>query len=539
MKILTESPGRIIHPRSTISTLALDFKKGLSADDTVFLDSLENYYLYEPVEFVKDVIGAEPDDWQADVLLALTEYKQVAVASCTGAGKTALAAWAIIWFLMTRPDALIPCSAPSQPHLSAVLWPMLHEWIRKSESVDFLLMWEATHVRHRANPHEAFAVQRTATAKSSVDTRNAITGEKQVVGAAGLHRDHMLIVIDEASGVDVPNFETFEATTTGYENRMLAIGNPIYTHGTFFDIWFHAQVAKSWRKFRISAIDHKEVQISDTGKRYIAPHASEEKALQMIREYGEQSVVVQAKVFGNHPLQQSDDVELTYGEVNDAMERVVCEACGRHDEEIFSLGDVPDFSCPEHIADETQIGHDSARYGGDEAPFYVRKGLRIVQWGFLPKSSTTRLAEVLIHLMTRWTSKGNMLEYKHQPMVCVDEAEAGGGGSLVDIMWSRGYFNVFGVHFGGTSSSPNLYKNIASELWLGEMRRVMPWLQLPRDTKLMNQLITRPYRHEETVKATRRYILPKPQMKRMGLASPDRGDALTLAVYRPSSGGVY
>ena len=50
----------------------------------------------DPVGFVRFVLGAEPDTWQADVMNDIAGNQRVAVASGHGIGKTALIAWLIL-----------------------------------------------------------------------------------------------------------------------------------------------------------------------------------------------------------------------------------------------------------------------------------------------------------------------------------------------------------------------------------------------------------------------------------------------------------
>ncbi|MFC6546023.1 hypothetical protein ACFQBN_04800, partial [Cohnella cellulosilytica] len=43
---------------------------------------------------------------------------------------------------------------------------------------------------------------------------------------AGFHEDHMLFVVDEASGVADPILETILGTLTGEDNKLAMFGNP-------------------------------------------------------------------------------------------------------------------------------------------------------------------------------------------------------------------------------------------------------------------------------------------------------------------------
>lgn len=68
----------------------------------------------------------------------------------------------------------------------------------------------------------------------------------------GHHAPHMLLVVDEASGVDEAIFEAGEGFLTAEGARILLIGNPTRPHGTFFRAF---DDASRWNQIHISAFD--------------------------------------------------------------------------------------------------------------------------------------------------------------------------------------------------------------------------------------------------------------------------------------------
>ena len=79
----------------------------------------------KPVKFVREVLKAEPDEWQAEAMKALVTQNRVAIRSGHGVGKTALEAWTVCWFLFTRPHCKAPCTAPTIRR--AIRSPLLQE----------------------------------------------------------------------------------------------------------------------------------------------------------------------------------------------------------------------------------------------------------------------------------------------------------------------------------------------------------------------------------------------------------------------------
>jgi len=60
----------------------------------------------DPIVFVRDQFGVEPDDWQADVLTAFADplKPRISMQACAGPGKTAVEAWCIWNFLTCYAD---------------------------------------------------------------------------------------------------------------------------------------------------------------------------------------------------------------------------------------------------------------------------------------------------------------------------------------------------------------------------------------------------------------------------------------------------
>ena len=73
-------------------------------------------YVRDPARMVREVLGAEPDTWQQDVLGALGRgHTRISIRSGHGVGKSTFLAWAMIWFLLTRFPCKVVVTAPSAP----------------------------------------------------------------------------------------------------------------------------------------------------------------------------------------------------------------------------------------------------------------------------------------------------------------------------------------------------------------------------------------------------------------------------------------
>jgi phage terminase large subunit len=68
----------------------------------------------DPLIFVREVLGADPEPWQAEALEAVGRHDRVSIRSVHGVGKTTFESWLILWFLLSHKNCKIPVAANSQ-----------------------------------------------------------------------------------------------------------------------------------------------------------------------------------------------------------------------------------------------------------------------------------------------------------------------------------------------------------------------------------------------------------------------------------------
>lgn len=233
------------------------------------------YYASHPVEFVEDIIGAIPDSEQRKLLKSIAENRMTTVRSGHGIGKSTVEAWAIIWFMLTRPFPKIPCTAPTQHQLYDILWAEVSKWIRNSKVLQKELIWTKEKLYMRGYPEEWFAVARTASKPDALQ---------------GFHAENVLYIIDEASGVDDSIFEPVLGALSTPGSRLLMCGNPTQLSGFFYDS--HNKNRASYKAFHIDGRNSSRV--------------SKEFVQTIINMYGEDSDVFRVRVAGEFPLQEDD-----------------------------------------------------------------------------------------------------------------------------------------------------------------------------------------------------------------------------------------
>ena len=92
---------------------------------------------------------------------------------------------------------------------------------------------------------------------------------------------------------------------------------------------------------------------------------------------------------------------------------------------------------------------------------------------------------------------------------------------------------VMPINFGGKASDLD-FADYGAQMW-GEMKEALATIRIPDDAELIAQLTTRKYKLQPDgrIKLER-----KEEMKKRGISSPDRADALALCLARGRTLGV-
>lgn len=455
---------------------------------SALIDLLDLYW-DDPVAFVQDMLEADPDDWQAAVLADIAKHRWVSVRSGQGVGKTTLEAWAIIWFLCCRPNPKVVCTAPTRQQLHDVLWAEVAKWLERS-MVKNLLKWTKTKIYMIGHEERWFATARTATKPENMQ---------------GFHEDYMMFIVDEASGVTDPIMEAILGTLSGEENKLLMCGNPTRTSGVFYDS--HNRDRERYRTHKVDSRDSKRT--------------SRENIQMLIDKYGAESDVVRVRVYGEFPRAEAD----TFIPL-----------------EIVDLAVNADITIDNGVT-TGDLGVDVARFGDDETVIASRIGNYVFPLkGYVKQETTATTGYILKH------AREMMANHRNIKQVYIKIDDSGVGGGVTDqlreiVRENRLPFKIIPVINNGRADDDEHYENVGTEQWgvlremlnenfSGYVKGELPRIHLPNDDKLISQLTTRKYRMTSRGKIA---LERKEDMKKRGLQSPDRADAVALAFYRPKS----
>ena len=388
---------------------------------------------------------------------------KIAVASGNGIGKSCLISMVIEWFMSTRPHPQILVMANTLPQLSNKTWRELAKWHKLMINKDWFT-WTATKFYAKEHPETWFAA---ATPWSSEHPESI----------SGTHEKDVLILMDEASGIDDVVWEYIDPAMTTSGAMWIAFGNPTRNTGRFFECF--NRFKHRWTTFQVDSRTCKK--------------ADKATIQNWIDDYGEDSDYVRVRVKGVFP-RASDRQFIATDIVNQCLKY---EAKG-------------------YEFQPKLMGVDVARFGDDQSVIVMRQGRKLLQIKKYRQLDVMALARIVVDFANE----------EHPDAIFIDAVGLGAG--VVDAVRQLGV-SCIEVNAGSADCHPK-YRNKRAEMW-GEMRN---WLKLgaeiPDDKELIQDLIAPEYTYTNT---QRLQLERKVDMKKRGLASPDIGDALALTFSYP------
>lgn len=458
-----------------------DFEIKTKDDLNSALDFLA-HFTNDPVGFVKAAFdwehdptleGKSPQQWQLDILqdikdnlLTTQTAIRIAVSSGHGIGKSALVAWIILWSITTYPDSRAVVTANTDSQLKSKTWPEVQKWFNKFILKD-LFICTATTLTTKEIAH-----QKTWQA-------NAIPWSKENSEAfAGLHNQgkRITLIFDEGSAIEDIIYEVAEGALTDKDTQIIwcVFGNPTRNTGKFFEC-FH----KHRNLWHCRQIDSRTVDISN-----------KEQLQQWVDTYGEDSDFVRVRVRGVFPS-ASEYQFIPRKIVDEASKRKILE-------QQVSFAPVI-------------IGVDPAWTGGDTTDIYLRQGLYCKLLGEYQKNDDDmRMANIIAKFEDEYKADAVNIDFGYGTGIYSAGLSMGRRWNLIKF---------------GSKANKKGFANKRAEIW-GETKQ---WLidggAIEDDQQLKDDLTSPEY----TINNKGEILLEsKESMKKRGLASPNRADALAL-----------
>jgi phage terminase large subunit len=417
-------------------------------------------------------LGESTYAWQFNALKALGHRNsRVAVKAANGSGKTSkLVLCAILWHMIRFPGSQTVVTAGVYRQIADVLWPALRTKLNGLGGTE--AGWNITENR----------ILYTAPALDGMPPNDpamcvGFSADKPE-SAEGWHARgpsaNLLYVIDEAKAVADGIFDAMERCQP---TRVLEVSSPGGRAGRFFQR-FAKQDAR-YDLFTVTAYD--------------CPHITLEWINEQIAEYGISSPVVQSMIFAEF----GDEAN-----VNLVMPPMVLQR---------ALS-----SPPAKNGTDKRAGADFAA-GGDENVIYPIEGnaaLPRISW----REKDTMAA------VGRFATEFTRLGLKPENIY----ADAGGIGIPMCDALREASWPVNRINNGDAAGDDHKFANLGTEMWVRFARLVETgkFILPPDDEVLHRQLTTRRLEYNSKGKLM---LESKDSMRKRGLDSPDRADALVLA----------
>jgi hypothetical protein len=443
--------------------------------------------LRDPARFARTFLGHDLWPTQVEILRALACSPRVAVKACHSSSKTRTAAEAVLWWITRYADGIALTTAPTFVQVKQVLWGE----IRRAA--------QGARVSYpRPNLTELrFAPNNYALGLST----------NQGVRFQGFHSGHLLVVIDEAVGVDGEIWEAIEGARAGGEVRVLALANPTLPAGPFYAAFTRDRAG--WATFTIDAFATPNLA-GVTLERLLA--MDDDELAQAIRpylvtrrwvrekyyEWGERSPMWQARVRARFPHQsQSSLIALAH------LERARARAAALASDPQAAGAGAPLYA-----------GVDVAGPGEDETVAVVRdrRGEIVEMRASASADARGEVAAVLSKYKARLKE--------------VNVDAVGIGYNFALHLQDLGYPVNF-VNVGLPARDAEKFANLKAELYWGlRMRFEGDEVRALDDETALSQLASLTYKHNPRGQIA---IESKEQARKRGLRSPDRAEALMLA----------
>lgn len=442
-------------------------------------------------------------DIQKQILHAVAAKPRVAVKACHASGKTYLAARALLWFLARYESSTVVTTAPTWQQVERLLWGEVHSALLKS----------------RYPFPKALKTELEINSKRlAYGLSTSVTKSDEGVKFQGIHNDHILVILDEAPGVESKIWEAIAGIAAGGDVHILAIGNPTIASGPFHDAFTKGRA--TWETFTISAFDTpnlvdipghnnhltKEDQVVEGSKLHYLLQMSDDELNRGVRTYLTTRAWVKDRfyVWGpGHPAFQS---------------RVLGDFPKQSEDALFSLAWLEFASTDARLRDKPgegkyQAGIDVAGPGDAETVLTVRRGPRIVLHKAYAQSDAR--GDVVADLMQY---KGE-LEAVNVDVVGMGEYFAK---HLADLK-----FPVVDIVAQHASSDPEAFKDVKAEFYWGLRKRFEDGdISGLSDDTTIGQLAGIRYKHNSRGQVE---IESKDDARKRGVPSPDRAESIMLA----------
>lgn len=508
-----------VRRRNIIARLPMESRRALYEQIQYRKNNPWLKYQGDPVGFIQRGLGETIWSKQIEIMESLRDNKRTTVSACHAPGKTHLAARAVAYWATVYPPGTtkIITTSTTFRQVKNALWPH----IRRIQQLHGL-------------PGYTNPVEWKIGDLGELVAEGIKPPDHQEAGLNGYHSPNMLIVVDEAGGI-APSFgRDLEALTTGMNTKMLILGNPpVDAERTWFEGICNSD---RYNHIEISAFDTPNFTGEETEAcracpdgvpaHPVADHLVDRDWVQgLADEFGVDSPFYMARVLAQFPKDHTAKtlpmswLELSHSNVVEVGHRPI------------------------------KLGVDIAADGGDEFVIAKADGWKITveyaKAGQDNASSVVVAGVIKDHILAAeklHTERGITTPVR----VKIDSIGVGWG--IVGLLqaWKKeGKFtaDIIGINVAEKALDSNKFASSRSEMWWNFRTLIQPDagnmgeqdLHLAISMKELAQLNGPQYASNSTGQIV---VESKKDMKKRGLHSPDRAEAMLLAVYESAKNPV-
>lgn len=199
----------------------------------------------DPVRFQERCLGRRLWEKQREIVRSVDANLLTAVKGCHASGKTYVASGLPLHQIIRYPQGKAFTTSPTLRQVK--------------------MFWEEIALARRSSPTVSQLIPEPTTTGLRIAEDNYAVGasSSRGVNVQGLHGRHVLIIADEAPGIEADIWDAIEGIRAGGSVRVLKMGNPVVPSGAFFDA-FNVQ-RKIHKCISISAFDTPNLQNELTG----------------------------------------------------------------------------------------------------------------------------------------------------------------------------------------------------------------------------------------------------------------------------------
>lgn len=239
----------------------------------------------DPIRFQVDCLDVKEEFvWpkMREVAYSVRDNTKTAVKAGHGVSKSYEAARIALWFLLCHYPATVITTAPTHNQVEEILWREIRDsFARRKIPVSV----EPT--RTRLDLEEKWFALGFSTRPDTVTS--------EATRFQGFHNEHILVIFDEAAGIDSRIWKAAEHLLTSGHCRWLVIGNPTSDVGDFADCF---KDNSPWNTITISVLDTPNYK---AGREIIPGVSGVDYEQKIADKYGRDSNEYKIRVLGEIP----------------------------------------------------------------------------------------------------------------------------------------------------------------------------------------------------------------------------------------------